>query len=127
MDNITRRRQQIQWAIAQNPVTVTIHRTEKIETEGHFEEIKTQAGPFSVRIFPKGQRYPKEVSDIAGTKQIDEGWGLLADYQADIKAGPNVLDEFEVSGLGSFKITAIHPQMVMGQIAGYQADIEKVV
>ncbi|NSW90217.1 MAG: hypothetical protein HPY74_05980 [Firmicutes bacterium] len=127
MDYIAWRRKQIQWNIAQNPLVITISRTEKVETEGHFEEVKTQAGPFSVRIFPKGQRYPKEVSDIAGTKQVDEGWGLLANYQADIKAGPNVSDEFDVTGLGHFRITAVYPQVVMGQIAGYQADIEKVV
>jgi hypothetical protein len=66
------------------------------------------------------------VSTLAGTKQVDKGWGLLADYQADLRAGTNVKDEFDVLGLGHFVVIAIYPQVVQGQLVGYQADLEKV-
>jgi len=51
---------------------------------------------------------------------------LLADHEAEIKAGTNVLDEFEVTDLGKFQVLAVYPQIVQGQIVGYQADLEKV-
>ena len=61
-----------------------------------------------------------------GTKQVETAWGLLAGYEAEIKAGSNVLDEFEVTDLGKFQVLAVYPQIVQGQIVGYQADLEKV-
>ncbi|AYO30808.1 hypothetical protein D2962_09470 [Biomaibacter acetigenes] len=125
MDLISLRRQHVAWAIQQNPVTITIQRTEKVDMGGYFNEVKSTKGPFAVRIFTEGNRVPLDVSTLAGTKQIDKGWGLLADYNADIKAGPNVLDEFDTP-VGHFIIKAVYPQYVQGQLVGYQADLEKV-
>lgn len=125
--DIVIRRQQVQWNIQQNSTMITINRTEKVETEGHFDESKTVVGPLTVRIFAKKQGNPKETSDLAGTKQTDANWGLLADYQADIKAGPNILDEFDVPGIGHFQISSVLPQIFQGQIVGFQADLEKVM
>lgn len=127
MGIIALRRKHVQWNIEQNPTTITIHRTEKANIDGHFNENDYSVGPFTVRIFTQGNRMPQEVSTMAGTKQIDKGWGMLADYLSDIKAGPNVKDEFNVTGMGSFLIKAVYPQMVKGQVVGYQADLEKVI
>ena len=69
---------------------------------------------------------PIEISTLGGTKQTDRGWGLLAGHEAEIKAGANVLDEFEVDGLGKFQVLAVYPQIIQGQVVGYQADLEKV-
>jgi len=70
---------------------------------------------------------PQDVSNLAGTKQLDKSWGMLAGYTASLMAGPNVKDEFDVAGIGHFVIKGVIPQMVGGQVAGYQADIEKVL
>ena len=120
------RRQHITWTIQQNPVKIIIHRTEKMDKGGYFEEIKEDIGPFIVRIFQQGSRIPRETSTLAGTKNIDRGWGLLTGHEAEIKAGTNVLDEFEVDGLGKFQVLAVYPQIIQGQVVGYQADLEKV-
>lgn len=120
------RRQLVLWNIQQNPTEITIQRTEKIEQDGGLKEVSSTIGPLTVRIFPQGSRIPQEISTLAGTKQVDKGWGMLADYQAGIKAGPNVVDEFDVPGLGHFRVVAVYPQMVQGQVVGYQADLEKV-
>lgn len=125
-DLVSLRRQHIQWAISQNPIEITIRRTTKQDKGGHFEEVEEDIGPFTVRIFQQSFRAPQETSTLAGTKNIDRGWGLLADHTADIKAGSNVLDEFEVPGLGKFQVIAVYPQIVKGQLVGYQADLEKV-
>lgn len=125
MDIITRRRQQVQWTIQQNPTSITINRTQKTEIEGHLDEVKTQVGPLIVRIFTQRSLSTKVKSELAGTKQTDNAWGLLADYQADLLAGPRVTDEFDCS-LGHFRLVDVYPEMMNGQIVGYQADLEKV-
>lgn len=126
MDIVTLRRQNITWTIKQNPVTITIKRTEKIDKGGYFEETKSEKGPYTVRIFQRGMQIPMEVSNLGGIKQTDRGWGLLAGPEAEIKAGANVLDEFEAEGIGKFQVLAVYPQIVQSEIVGYQADLEKV-
>ncbi len=126
MDLVTLRRQHITWTIQQNPVKIIIQRTEKMDKGGYFEEIESEVGPFTVRIYQYGTWAPQEVSTLAGTKQVDRTWGMLMDYEADVKAGSNVLDEFEVPGLGKFQVLEVYPQKVKGEIVGYQAVLEKV-
>jgi hypothetical protein len=126
MESLETRRKQTIWNISLNPVTINIKRTEKIEADGGFTESESQLGPYIVRIFKQKNSNQKEMSTLAGTKEVDDSWGMLADYTVDLKAGPNVKDEFDVAGLGHFLIKATNPQLVEGQIAGYQADLEKV-
>ena len=126
MDLVALRRQHTKWAIEQNPVEIIIQRTEKVDKGGYFEEIESEHGPYTVRIFQRGMQIPIEISTLGGTKQTDRGWGLLAGHEAEIKAGANALDEFEVDGLGKFQVLAGYPQIIQGQVVGYQADLEKV-
>jgi len=126
MDLVTLRRQHTKWAIQQNPTTITIHRTEKIDMGGYFEEVESEVGSFVVRIYQYGTWAPQDVSTLVGTKQVDKTWGMLMDYEADVKAGSNVLDEFEVPEMGKFQVLAVYPQIVQGQVVGYQVTLEKV-
>jgi len=126
MDLVALRRQHAKWAIQQNPTTITIHRIEKIDAGGYFEEIESEVGPFTVRIYQYGTWVPQEVSTLAGTKQVDRTWGMLMDHEADVKVGSNVLDEFEVPALGKFQVLEVYPQVVKGELVGYQAVLEKV-
>ncbi len=126
MDMVALRRKHIAWSIEQNPTTIIIHRTEKIDAGGYFEERETEVGPFVVRIYQYGTWIPQDVSTLAGTKQVDRTWGMLMDYEADVKAGSNVLDEFEVPGMGRFQVLEVYPQKVKGKIVGYQVVLEKV-
>ena len=126
MDLVALRRQHTKWAIEQNPTTITIKRTEKIDMGGYFEEVESEVGPFVVRIYQYGSWVPREISTLAGTKQVDKTWGMLMDHEADVKAGSNVLDEFEVLGIGKFQVLEVYPQKVKGKIVGYQVALEKV-
>jgi hypothetical protein len=112
--------------IAENPVEITIHRTEKIEKDGAFEEIENIVGPITVRVYQRSSGVaPQEISALAGTKYVDARWGLVADHKADIQAGANVKDEFEAFGL-RFQVVAVYPQRAFGQVIGFQADLERV-
>ncbi len=126
MDLVSLRRQHTKWAIQQNSTTITINRTEKIDAGGYFDEVHSEVGPFTVRIYQYGTWVPQEVSTLAGTKQVDRTWGMLMDYEADVKAGSNVLDEFEVPGLGKFQVLEVYPQVVKDELVGYQVTLEKV-
>lgn len=126
MDMVNFRRQHTAWAIQQNPATITINRTEKIDKGGYFEEVKTEVGPLTVRLYQQKSGVPQDVSTLAGTKQVDGAWGMLADWQADIKAGPTVLDEFEVPGMGQFQVLEVYPQIINDELVGYQVALEKV-
>ena len=126
MDMVALRRKHTSWVIQQNPTTITISRTEKTDVGGYFDETKSKVGPLTVRIYQYGTWTPQEISTLAGTKQVDRTWGMLADWQADIKAGANVLDEFDVFGIGGFRVMEVYPQVVNGNLVGYQLVLEKV-
>lgn len=125
MDPVTARRKNVAWTIRQNPTQITINRTEKAKSGGGFEEKTTILNPITVRIFMQATREPQTISSLAGTKQVDKKWGLLADYLADIKEGPNVRDEFDAPE-GHFVIKAVSPQYVQNQLVALQCDLEKV-
>jgi hypothetical protein len=114
------------FSIAQNPATITINRTTKTPQVGGFREEKSQAGPFTVRIFQAKDVELDTISQMSGIKQEAADFGLLADYQADIRAGPNVTDEFDVEGLGHFVVIKVTPQRQAGEIVGYQATLERM-
>lgn len=119
------RRNHTKWSIEQNPTEITIHRTEKLKKEGYIEEIKSEVGPFVVRIFVSKSSSPQTVTTLAGEKQVDRYFGLLADYEADIQAGTTVKDEFEANGM-KFLVRTIYPQTINGQVVGYQGELERV-
>lgn len=123
---VTLRRESALWSIRQNPTEILIKRIQKTEKDGCFEETITPAGPFTVRIFKKGSGQPRGTSNLGGTFTTDSGWGLIADWQTDIRAETNVRDTFEVPGLGSFIVMSVVPQRIAGQVVAYQADLELV-
>jgi hypothetical protein len=126
MNMIALRRQMTAFSIAQNPTSITINRTTKTPQGGGLAEAKTTVGPFVVRIFQAKDVELDTVSQMAGTKHKAADFGLLADYQADIRAGPNVTDEFDVSELGHLIVRRVNPQVVNGEVVGYQAVLERV-
>ncbi|WP_374019006.1 hypothetical protein ABU162_04465 [Paenibacillus thiaminolyticus] len=124
-DFVAMRRKHIAWNIAQNPTAITIHRKEKIRKGGGHDEIEKDLPPVTVRIFTARSQIPQTVSVMAGTKQTDKVYSLLADEYTDIKAGPNVTDRFEALG-ETFVVVSVQPQVVQGVTVGYQADLERV-
>lgn len=126
MESLEQRRKQIIWNISLNPISITVKRTKKTPLNGGFSQSESQHGPFIVRLFLQKSGNQNTISSLAGEKQVDNSWGMLADYTADIKSGTDMMDKFDVTGLGCFQISKVNPQIVMGQIAGYQADLEKV-
>ncbi|MEK5068102.1 hypothetical protein [Sporosarcina sp. FSL K6-1508] len=125
MNLVEMRRQHTRWSIDQNPAEIIVKRTEKKKAEGHIAVVETDEGPFVVRVFVSSSNTSQKVTTLAGEKQVDRYFGLLADHEADIRAGTNVKDEFEAMGM-KFLVKAIYPQTIHGQVTGYQGELERV-
>ena len=125
MNLVEMRRTHTRFSIDQNPMEITVNRIEKKNMGGYYDEVKSVEGPFIVRIFISSSGSPQKITTLAGEKQVDRYFGLLADFEADIQAGTNVKDEFEAMGM-KFLVKAIYPQMINSQIVGYQGELERV-
>ena len=121
------RKAHIAWNIRQNPIDIIIRTTQKVKSGGGFEEVKSQIGPLTVRVFVGSRPLKADiVSERAGRKEVSENYSLLADYTANLPTGPDVIQEFEAYPYGSFKIKSVHPQIVQGEVCGYVAELERV-
>ena len=125
MNFADQRRRDIAWNISQNPTDIAIHRKENVRKGGGYEEVESDLPPFTIRIFVARTQVPQTVSVLAGTKQTDKMYSLLADEHADIKVGPDVSDHFTALG-ETFEVISVQPQIVQGVTVGFQADMERV-
>lgn len=125
MNIVELRRKNTKFSIEQNPTEIKIKRTEKKKMGGYIDEIESDVGPFIVRIFNSNASSPQKVTTLAGEKQVDRYFGLLADFEADIQAGTDVKDEFDAMGM-KFFVKAIYPQIINNEIVGYQGELERV-
>lgn len=119
------RRKHLQWVIQQNPVEVTIKRTEKTKAAGRLEETITEAGPFTVRIFTAKSTSPEKITSLAGEKLVDRSYEMLATSQADLQASSIVKDEFEAFGM-HFIVKTVYPEIVHSEVIGYRCELERV-
>lgn len=121
------RKAHIGWNIRQNPTDITIRVTQRVKTGGGFEEVKSQIGPLTVRVFVGSRPLKADtVSERAGRKEASESYSLLADYTANLPSGPDVTQEFDAYPHGKFRITSVHPLIVQNEICGYVAGLERV-
>lgn len=126
MDLVAMRRSHVIWNISQNPTVISVGRTEKVRQGGGYNDVTTTVGPFTVRLFmyAVGIIGNEDVS-VGGIQQRDR-WSILADHTSDIRASTNVIDTFEIPNIGHFRVKAVYPQMINGQLVGIQANVEKV-
>lgn len=122
------RKAHIGWNIRQNPTDITIRVTQRVKASGGFEEVKSQIGPLTVRVFVGSRPLKAEtVSERAGRKEVNESYSLLADYMVNLpSSGPDVTQEFDSYPHGKFRITSVHPQIVQNEVCGYVAELERV-
>ena len=107
MNFAEQRKKDVAFTISQNPVEITIERTEKTASGGGRKIEKSTLGPFTVRIFQQGgkQITVNTSASTAGTRQDAPMWAFLADENADIKCTSTITDEFEAFGQ-RFRVTA---------------------
>jgi len=114
----------IAWAIEQNPVDVTIYRTQRVLSEGHYTETTMEVGTYRGRIFLNERNVPVKLIDEGGRALRSVTWSMLCDAFVDVKAGANVVDVVDVPMLGKLKVVNVIPLSVQGEVVGYQVQLQ---
>jgi len=118
------RKQDIINTINENPIEITINVTTRKVVDGAWKPVK-DTKTLTVRIFYQKSPEVITISDIKGTADTTKKYGMLADHTANLK---DVSDEKIVfdSIYGKMEIIAIYPQIVKGEICGYQCELKRV-
>jgi hypothetical protein len=122
-----RRKKDIRWSIDQNPTEISFTKTVKSIVDGHFGE-STESVTLTVRIFPQ-KTYDSSINvstGTIGTSYQNTAYGMLADSEADLSVGSKDSIEFDCP-YGHMKVKNVYPQIVNGQICGYDCGLEKVM
>lgn len=121
------RKRDVAATISQNPVEITISRTETMPKGGGREVKRTTLGPFIVRIFNQKSRQMivNTSNTVAGIRQTDKSWGFIADANADIKATASITDEFDAYGL-HFKVNEVVARYSCGVLTSIDGSMEVV-
>jgi hypothetical protein len=119
-----RRKQDIINAIEESPTEITIRLSTRKIVEGAWS-IDDISKTLNVRIFQQRNSEVSSISDTKGTADTSKKYGMLADYMADLKDASNEKIEFD-SPYGRMEIVAVYPQIVKGEICGYQCELKRV-
>ena len=126
-DFAEQRKMDVAFSIAENPVEVTIDRTEKRPKGGGREIVKTTVGPFTIRIFAqKGKSIGVvTLATTPGIRQEDRTYAFLAAADADIQCSPAVQDEFTADGM-RFRVTTVMRRYWNGELTNIDGTLEEV-
>ena len=122
---VNMRRKHTEWNISQNPSDIVIQRKGQKREAGKIVNVNTVLPFQRMRLYVSGGSENVIVETI-GEKQTDRYYRLLAPWDADIQAGTEVKDTFEIDG-EKYEVKAVHPQSTHGQIVGKQCQIERVL
>ncbi len=101
--------QSIDMLIDRNPTIVTINRSVFSASSGGRTETESTVGPISLALYNNVVRTAPKASDISrdAVKYDKVEWSAIAKKDADIRAGANVIDTFEVANVGTFRVHTI--------------------
>jgi hypothetical protein len=119
-----RRKQDIINVIEENPTEITIKLSTRKIVDGTWS-IDDISKTLNVRIFQQRNSEISSISDTKGTADTSKKYGMLADHMADLKDASNEKIEFD-SPYGRMEIVAVYPQIVKGEICGYQCELKRV-
>ncbi|EAA0008363.1 TPA: hypothetical protein ACMVTQ_003556 [Clostridioides difficile] len=124
MINIDRRRKDIIRTINMNPTNITITSIKKTEIDGAFEETETEI-KCVVRIFNEKTAEKQTSSEKQGTFSSIRTYGMLVSNDVILEVNSRDSLEFECI-YGRMKIVNIYPQIVKGELCGYQCSLERI-
>lgn len=122
-----KRKKDINWCIAQNPIQIKIKQSNKTIVDGHLAKTNGDK-TLTVRIFPQ-KTYDSSItvsSNTIGTSYQNTAYGMLADSEADLDISSKDSIEFDCM-YGHMKIKNVYPQIINGEICGYDCGLEKVM
>lgn len=124
MVGVDRRRKDIIDTINANPTEITIRVIEKRVIDGESINVKKDM-PAKVRIFHDNETVEQSISNPRAVFDVTKKYGMLVDYTVDLPTTSQSYIEF-ASVYGEFKSNGIYPQIIKGNICGYQVDIKRI-
>ena len=124
MISVDERKQDIINTIEENPTEITINVSIRKIVEGAWK-VEDDTKTLRVRIFQQKNPELAVISDIKGTADTTKKYGMLADHQANLNDVSEEKIVFD-SVYGKMEVLAIYPQIVKGEICGYQCDLKRV-
>lgn len=118
------RKQNIIDTINKNPTKIIIIQTEEVLKGGHLDQQQIKK-ELKIRIYHQKHPEVSVLSDKKGIYHSSRRYGMLVDYTADIKVDSRQSIEFDTA-YGTMKVTAVYPQIVQGEVCGYQCDLERM-
>lgn len=119
-----RRKADIIKSISLNPTEIKIKQIIKVLKEGYYDEEEKEY-TLIVRIYHQQKSDIQISSNTIGTVYKSKRYGMLADSTVNLEITPKSDIEFD-SIYGHMKITAIYPQIINGELCGYQVDLDKI-
>ncbi|AOY77195.1 hypothetical protein [Clostridium formicaceticum] len=118
------RKQDIINTIEENPTEITIGVSTRKIVDGAWS-IDDSSRTLTVRIFQQKNPEVSVISDTKGTADTSKKYGMLADHTADLTDLSEERIEFG-SPYGKMEVLAIYPQVVKGEVCGYQCELKRV-
>lgn len=118
------RKQDIINTIEENPTEITINVSIRKIVEGAWK-VEDDTKNLRVRIFQQKNPEIIMISDIKGTADTSKKYGMLADYKAGLKDVSAENLTFDTP-YGNMEVIAIYPQIIRGEICGYQCELKRV-
>ena len=118
------RKQDIINSIEDNPTEITINVSTRRIVNGAWKVDKGDR-TLKVRIFQQKNPEVTVISDVKGTADTSKKYGMLADYLAEL----NDLSEEKIvftSPYGNMELLAVYPQIIKGEVCGYQCELKRV-
>lgn len=118
------RKQDIINTIKENPTEITISVSTRKIVDGAWS-VDDSSKTLTVRIFQQKNPEVSVISDIKGTADTSKKYGMLTDHTAGLTDLSEERIEFE-SPYGKMEVLAIYPQVVKGEVCGYQCELKRV-
>lgn len=125
MISAARRKADIEKTIRLNPTKIKITGERRYIDDGRERVEKIQERELTVRIFPVSKSTATLISEHHGTAKSSNAYGMLADADAGFEDSSVVWEKFE-SAFGMMRIEDIFPQIVRGELCGFQITLERV-
>lgn len=119
-----RRKADIIKSISLNPAEIKIKQIVKVLKEGYFDE-EERENTLTVRIYHQQKSDIQITSNTIGTVYKAKRYGMLVDSTVDFEISSKSSIEFDCI-YGHMKIIAVYPQIIKGELCGYQVDLEKI-
>lgn len=119
-----RRKADILKSISLNPTEITINQIAKVLKDGYLDKEEKET-TLTVRIYHQAQPKVEVKSGTIGTSYTNKRYGMLADSTVELKINPKNSIEFDTP-YGHMKINAVYPQIIKGELCGYQCDLERI-